>query len=283
MWNLREVHRPDDLKVALELLRRPDVRTVPLAGGTELVGRRDRTIEALVDLRNLGLDTIEAEDNVVRIGAMTTLQGIATSPLLQGLADGPLARTAHSSAASLIRNMATLGGTLIAAADTADLPPALLALDARVTLWAPDEQYLSLADFYASGGRVEGGLLTEIVVPMPPKGTGVAFHKVGRTPADQAIISVAALVTVEGGLCRKARLAVGGIGPRPARMVEVEKLLEGQALTEARLEEVAQAVKAHLEPRSDFLASAEYRREVAGVMARRALREAGERARAAAS
>ncbi|HID87219.1 MAG TPA: hypothetical protein EYP55_07545, partial [Anaerolineae bacterium] len=223
MWNLREIHRPKDLNIALELLRRPDVRTVPLAGGTELISRRDRTIEAVADLRDLGLDTIEAEDDVVCIGAMVTLQEMATSPTLRALADGLLARTARSSAASLIRNMATLGGTLIAAADTADLPPALLALDARVTLRTPNEQHLSLADFYAAGGRVEGGLLTEVVVPVPPRGTGAAFHKVGRTPADRAIVSVAALVTLEGGLCRKARLAVGGIGPRPARVVEAEK------------------------------------------------------------
>jgi probable selenate reductase FAD-binding subunit len=283
MWNLREIHRPDDLSVALELLRRPHVRTVPLAGGTELIGRRDRTVEAVVDLRDLGLDTIEAEGDVVRMGAMTTLQEMATSPLLRGLADGLLARTAHSSAASLIRNMATLGGTLIAAADTADLPPALLALDARVTIRTPDEQHLSLADFYAAGGGVEGGLLTEVVIPVPPRGTGVAFHKVGRTPADQAIVSVAVLVTVEGGLCRKVRLAVGGIGPKPARVAEAEKLLEGQELTEARLEEAVQVVKTCLEPQSDFLASAEYRREMAGVLTRRALREAWERARSAVS
>lgn len=286
---LSEYHRPQDLSQALELLARPEVCTVPLAGGTDLLGRRDRSIEAVVDLQNLGLAYIRESANTVRIGAMATLAHMALSPLLRELAGGLLARTAHSSAPGILRNQATLGGTLVAVAGSADLPPALLVLDAEVVLRTPDEHRLSLAEFYAQGGKTEQGeLLTEVRVPRPAEGTAngfgrlpgqtkfgtrTTFHKVGRTPSDSAIVCVAAALTLADGVCQKARLAVGGIGPVPVQLTGVAAALEGQALTEAQLDNAAQVARESVTPITDFRASGEYRREMVSVLVRRALRE----------
>lgn len=272
---LSEYHRPQNLSEALELLARCDVRTVPLAGGTNLIGQRDRTTEAVVDLQDLGLAYIREGADAVRIGAMTTLQQMTQSPLLYDLAGGLLARTARSSASSILRNQATLGGTLIAAAGSADLPPALLVLGAQVVLWTPDEHRLSLAEFYARGGQVEGGLLTEVRVPQPADGTRAVFHKVGRTPSDSAIVCVAAALTLADGVCQKARLAVGGIGPLPVQLTEIAGTLEGQVLNETHFGEAARATRESVSPISDFRASAEYRQEMVEVLVRRALRGLG--------
>jgi CO/xanthine dehydrogenase FAD-binding subunit len=183
----------------------------------------------------------------------------------------------------------------------------LLVLEAEVTLagmetcptWAPEPRRIPLAQLLAQG--TQGGLITEVVVPRPGEGTGLAFHKVGRTPSDSAIVSVAALLVMtegdggegdgrrspdralvvmgeglptepRGGLCRRARLAVGGIGPVPQRLLSVEALLEGQVLSQALIEQAARAVPAAgVAWPSDFRASAEYRREMAVVLATRAL------------
>src|SRR5690606_41271983 len=76
LYNLREYHRPRDLDEALRLLQRPEIRTVPLAGGTDLVGQRNPDVEAVVDLSELGLDTTHTEDGVPRLGAMARLATI---------------------------------------------------------------------------------------------------------------------------------------------------------------------------------------------------------------
>ncbi len=117
LLNLLEYHWAEDLDEALILLARTDTKTVPLAGGTYLLGHKDEEIQAVVDLRDLELAYIEEDarstngQTLVRIGAMTTLQTLADSPLLREIATGILARAAKASASSpLIRNSATLGG-----------------------------------------------------------------------------------------------------------------------------------------------------------------------------
>ncbi len=276
MRNLAEYHRPTALADALALLSRPEIRTVPLAGGTDLVGRADPSIQAVVDLRDLGLSYIREEDSLIRIGATTTLQTLAEAPLLYDLANGLIARTAHTSATSLMRNVATAVGTLISAPTTADLPPALLALDAILTLYTPEARQMSLAEFYESHLRplAEGGLITEIGVPRPPTGSGAAYHKVGRTPADAPILGVAAVLTVADGKCHHARIAVGGVQPGPFRLVEAERWLLGQPLNEQLIRQIADEIPALLDPQPDFRASRQYRQEVCGVLAQRALLEA---------
>src|SRR5579883_3100075 len=136
LLKLVEYHWPEHIDDALLLLGRLDTKTVPLAGGTYLLGLQDESIEAVVDLRDLDLSYISEDARGVHIGAMTTLQQMADDPLLKELAAGLLARAALLSASSrLIRNSATLGGTLGAGpASQADLLTALVALDAAVVV-----------------------------------------------------------------------------------------------------------------------------------------------------
>lgn len=276
MRNLAEYHRPTSLAEVLALLGRTEVRTVPLAGGTDLVGRASPAIQAVVDLRDLGLSYIREDGSLIRIGATTTLQELVNAPLLHDLASGLIARTAHTSATSLIRNMATIGGTLISAATTADLPPVLLALDAQLALYTPDPRQISLAHFYESypNPLAKGGLLTEITVARPAVGSGAAYHKVGRTPADAPILGVAVVLAIANGTCRHVSIAVGGIQPVPVRLVEAEQWLMGHQLDEQLIRQVTDELPALLDPQSDFRASRQYRKRVCAVLAQRALLEA---------
>jgi CO/xanthine dehydrogenase FAD-binding subunit len=132
LQKLVEYHWSEHIEDALLLLGRLDVKTVPLAGGTYLLGLNDDTIQAVVDLRDLDLAYISDDAKGLHLGAMTTLQTLADSPLLKEFASGLLAQSALVSASSrLIRNCATLGGTLGAGPTSqADLWTALVALDA---------------------------------------------------------------------------------------------------------------------------------------------------------
>src|SRR6266700_6564905 len=109
LLNLLEYHWAEDIDDALLLLARTEIKTVPLAGGTYLLGLQNDSIQAVVDLRELELAYISEDTRGVHIGAMTTLQNMVDTPILKNLAMGLLARAALASSSSrLIRNSATL-------------------------------------------------------------------------------------------------------------------------------------------------------------------------------
>src|SRR5947199_1927535 len=150
--NLLEYHWAEHIDEALMLLSRTDMKTVPLAGGTYLLGQKDDSIQAVVDLRDLELAYISEDDHGIHIGAMTTLQAMVDAAVLQNLASGLLARAAIASSFSrLVRNSATLGGTLGAGVHSqADLLTALTVLDAEVVLRSTSQTQVNL-----SGGTLE--------------------------------------------------------------------------------------------------------------------------------
>jgi CO/xanthine dehydrogenase FAD-binding subunit len=307
--NLLEYNWAEDLDEALILLARTDVKTVALAGGTYLLGRDDETIQAVVDLRDLELAYIEEDahngQGSVRIGAMTTLQAVAEAPLFREGAASVLSQAARASASSLlIRNSATLGGTLaLGAASQADLLDAEVVLRASsrsqvdltggsldrpgltlagVTVKGKQERRISFATLRAELRANE--LIIEIVLPRSAGWRGGAFLRVGRTPTDVALLNVAAVVEVRNEVYQHVRLALGGVNMEPVRLSTVERQLEGQqviageqsdsGLDVQRLAQALQAGMATFQPPSDFRASSGYRRVVGMNLAFRALEEA---------
>jgi carbon-monoxide dehydrogenase medium subunit len=263
-----EYYRPATLAEALALLRREKVRTVPLAGGTGLVPTLGRRAEAVVDLQDLGLDTLAVEGDHLRIGAMVRLQQLIEAPEA-----GPfLARAAHAEGPRNLRNAATIGGTVAGAAPSSELLIALLILDAEVSLRLPDPTTVSLDRFLDSPGQMlDGGLISAVTALAPAAAPLVAMERVARTPKDRPIVAVAARLERSGDLCSGACLALAGVASRPIRLPKVEDKLKGQPFNTELVELAATAVASAIEPASDFRASAEYRREMAVVLTRRAL------------
>lgn len=297
------------------LLGRTDVKTAALAGGTSLLGRTDETIQALVDLRDLELAYIEEDKRNgqpgLRIGAMTTLQTLVGSPLLREGAMNILSLAARASSSSLlIRNSATLGGTLALGAESqADLLTALAVLDVDVVLRSGSRTQLDLmggsldrpglalsgvtfkgkqerrVSFAAlSAERRANELIVEVALPRPASGRGSSFVRVGRTPTDVALLNAAAVVEVQDEVFRHVRLALGGVNMEPVRLTAVERHLEGQPVTTnnqsssgldvQRLAQTLQLGMATFQPPSDFRASSGYRRVVGMNLVYRVLEEA---------
>lgn len=311
LLNLLEYHWVEDIDDALLLLARTDTKTVPLAGGTYLLGLEDENIQAVVDLRDLELAYITEDAKGIHIGAMTTLQTMGDSPLLKDLVTGIVARASLASSFShLIRNSATLGGTLAAGvASQADLLTALAVMDAAAVLRSGSKSQINLSGGTAerpglalSGVTFKGKherqvacsalnserkpneLIIEVIIPRPAFGCAASFMRIGRTPTDVALLNAAALVEVNGGIYRRVRLALGGVNMEPVRMETVEKQLEGQtaaipgsannALDTQRIIEAIQAGMANFSPPGDFLASSGYRRVSGMSLAFRVLEEA---------
>lgn len=270
MWNLAEIQRPTTLAEAVRLLRRPNVKTAILAGGTTLVPQARRDVQSLVDLRNLKLAYIKHEGNTLRIGAATTLQDIVeSSDVLPALA-----QAARDSAPINVRNVATMGGVVASAGFGAPLPVALLALDAVLVIYSPEARQSPLAAFLAYREKLlrDGALITEVGIPLTD--ARIAFEKVARTPGDAPIVCAAARLRLDNGVARDVRVAVGGVGPLPLRLARAEQTLEGKPLTEPLIAQAAEAAAKEANPPSDFLASSEYRREMVKVLVKRTLVEA---------
>jgi aerobic carbon-monoxide dehydrogenase medium subunit len=269
MLNLREIHKPTTLAEALKLLQQPG--TVALAGGTQLIAGQTLDVRAVVDLSQLGLSYIRESSGVIAIGTTTTMADLAESPILRAVADGVIARAAHGSAASVLRNQETIAGTLIVEPDGL-LSVALLSLDAQALVLRKDTRSVALADFLSMREHLlMMALLTEITVPLTnPR---ASLQTVARTPADQPIVSVCAAFREDKGILRDVRIALGGVGPSAVRASAAENMLEGHAWSAVGLENVALAAAQGLSPRGDFRGSIEYRREMAIVLTRRALAE----------
>ena len=267
---LEEYHCPTDLPTALELLQRPGIVTRPLAGGTELVATADESIQAVVDLRRLGLDRVLVDGGWLRVGAMHSLEELAANHHGIEL----LATAARLTAARTVRHAATVGGVLAGRQAAGDLTVALLALGARITVHKESPRMIDLAEFLPHREEVlAGGLITEIAVALLPTGSRTSWQRVARTPRDRSIVSCAVAAGSD-----QVRIALGGVGPLPVRLAEVERLVRegagaGGAVTEAVAARAEAAARAAVTPPGDLRGSSEYRRHVAGVLVRRALLE----------
>ena len=194
----------------------------------------------------------------------------------------PLVAVAYSHVATpRIRNMATVGGGLAHGDPNQDPPPSLIALGASVVLSSanggerivPAEELF--VDYFETDVR-PGEIITGLVVPPAPNGAGTAYLKfLPRTADDYATVSVAAVVTSDdAGNCGDVRIVLGSVGLTPIRASAAEDTLRGQTLTDESIREAAATVQDAVDPLDDHRGSAEYKREMAEVFTRRAVRQA---------
>jgi carbon-monoxide dehydrogenase medium subunit len=280
---------PSTLADALALLAAHPEATL-LAGGTNVLvqlkeGRR--SVQTLLSLRRLPELHHMTHGDGVHIGAGVIMAQIA--------ADARIQRdyTALATAAALLgsvqtRNMATVGGNLCNASPSADTAPPLLVLDATAILAGPaGERQLPLRDFFVGPGKTAlaaGELLREIVLPAPAPRSGSAYVRhIPRAAMDISVAGVAAALALdEAGRIVTCRLALGAVAPIPLRVPAAEALLAGHEPGEALFAAAAELAQAAAQPLADVRASAEFRRHLVGVLARRALQAAFVSALAAA-
>lgn len=281
MINLREIHKPTTIQDAIKLLRQPG--TVALAGGTQLISARRKDVNAVVDLSALGLSYIRDKSGAVAVGATAPLADIAGSPMLRAAANGVVAQAAHRTAASVLRNQATTAGTLITEPNGI-FATTLLALDALVTCVGEKTMQVAIADFLAMLDHFTmGAIVTEIVIPAASLGKRAALETVARTPRDKPIVSVCAAARIENGAAHDVRIALGGVGWSAVMAGKAERELEGKrlrsvpeaerrGLRDSDIERFVELAAEDLSPRGDYRGSVEYRREMAVVLTRRAVR-----------
>ena len=266
---------PETVEAAVAALA-GDETARPLAGGQSLIPTmnfRLSTPGRLVDLRKIeSLRGIAVENGSIRVGAMTRHRELEThgaanaaNPLIGEVLDN----VAHIA----IRNRGTVGGSIAHADSAAELPCLLVASGGSVSAQGPDGSRDIAADelfrFHMTTTLAGSEILTEVRIPVLPPATGYAFEELARRRGDYALAGVCTLLTMEGSVCREARIAACGIGARPIRLAAAEGALRGRVVDEDARSEAGEAAKKYMTAPADTQASVAYRRDLLAALVRR--------------
>lgn len=271
---------------ALQLLTKHGEDAKLLAGGHSLIPTmklRLASPRTLIDLGTVaGLRGVRMDGNTLAIGALTVHTDVASAELVQKHLPG-LADAASVIGDLQVRNRGTIGGSIAHADPGADFPVILTALNASFVLQSTSGSRTVAADdffidFYTTAMNANE-VLTEIRVPLPTSGSGTAYVKLPHPASGYVVVSAGVLITRQAsGSCSLARVALGGLGSGPIRAVVTETELQGKLLTPEVIAAAAAKAAEETDPEGDTYASAEYKRHVATVYARRAIEAAVRRA-----
>lgn len=277
-----EYYVPESVTEACGLLAQFGSKATLIAGGTDILTKMKQEVmapEVLVSLKNLSqLTNINYETGKgIIIGSRATHNDLVNSPVLQEKYLS-ICEAAHHMANNQVRNRGTVGGNIVNAVPSADLPPILIALGAMVKLVGTGgERTLPLEDFSKGPGKTvikQDEILTEIVIP-DQSFTGSTYIKFGlRRSGALAVVGVAAAVVMDGDICKEARIVLGAVAPVPMRAKKAEEMLNGKTVTDELIEEIGVCTAGESKPISDIRGSAEYRRDMVRVFTKRALSKA---------
>lgn len=280
-----EYFTPSTVAEAIQLLKSEGDGAKILAGGQSLVAMmnfRAARPTALIDVNKIKeLDYIREERDDIVIGALTRERTIEVSPLVKEKC--PILAKAITHIGHLpIRFRGTIGGSLVHADPTAEIPVASVALGAKMKIAGlSGERVVDAGEFfltYLTSALEECEMLVEVRIPtFSQKTTAWSYVDISRRHGDFAIVAVASILAMDkGGVCKEARIALGGVAPTPIRVKDAETVLTGKKLTDKLIEEAAirAAESENVNPDSDYHATAEYRKAMAKVLTQRGLKEA---------
>jgi carbon-monoxide dehydrogenase medium subunit len=263
---------PDTLEDALVQLSAGGEGAKVLAGGHSLIPlmkERYAAPELLIDLRKIDrLRGISRDNGGFRIGAMTTHAAVSQASEL-----GVAAHAAGKIADQQVRNRGTIGGSLAHGDSASDMPAVLLACDGSVVAQGPNaEREIPAAELFQgflTTALNDNEIVTEVRLPAM-EGYDFAYQKFTRRSEDWAMVGVCALVKAEGGVIQDARVAFTNMAATPVRATAVEEALRGQSLD--AIPGASERAAEGTDPPGDLNATPDYKRHLARVLTRRALR-----------
>jgi carbon-monoxide dehydrogenase medium subunit len=267
---------------ALDLLTQYGEDAKLLAGGHSLIPAMKLRLASpryLIDLAQVhGLSGVRIDSEELAIGALTLHADIASSEVVRQRLPG-LAEAASVIGDVQVRNRGTIGGSVAHADPAADFPVILTALNASFAVQSlSGKRTIAADDFFVdffTTALTSNEVLTEIRIPLPPAGAGTAYAKLAHPASGYVVVSAGVLLSRDrSGRCQSARITLGGLTSGPLRAKSTEATLRGQPLLpDVIAAAVAQAAEG-ADPDGDTYASADYKRHMATVYARRAIEKA---------
>jgi aerobic carbon-monoxide dehydrogenase medium subunit len=279
-----EYERATSVDGAIAALQRHGPEARVIAGGHSLLPMMKLRLanpEVLIDINDLtDLSYIREEAGELLIGALTRHVELQESELLNR--HFPLFADAEEVIADpVVRNRGTIGGSLCQADAAEDLSAVCSAAKANVVIRGPEgERVVPMSDFHVGPFTTavgDGELLTEVRLPLRPGG-GSAHEKVERRAGDWAIAAASAVLWLDGDTIADAGLALAAVGPVTVDVTRAEELLRGQVPSDALFAKAGDIAAEDCRPVADGRGPVDYKRHLAGVLAKRALRKAAARA-----
>jgi len=279
---------PSTLADALKIMKAHGDKARPICGGTDLLIQMRagvRQPDFVVDIKRIK-EMRELKFNAksgLRLGAAVPCIDVAENPEMQRHYPG-LTEAAHLIGSLQIQNRASVGGNLCNGSPAADTTPALIALRARARIAGPrSEREVSVEEFVVSPGRTvlkPGELLVQLLIPAPaPHSSDAYLRLIPRNEMDIAVVGVGVSVTLSGDTVKAARIGLGAVAATPLLADKASESLIGKKLDDNALAAAARLASEKASPIDDMRGTAEYRNHVTGVLTRRALMIAAERAR----
>jgi CO/xanthine dehydrogenase FAD-binding subunit len=278
-----DYHSPQSRSEALELLAEHGDDAKILAGGQSLMPLMNMRLvrpSVVIDINGIGdLAHITPEqDGGLSVGALTRHRQIEQSSLVWERFP-LLAEAVPNIGHFQIRNRGTVGGSLAHADPAAEIPALSLTLDAEFVITKKgSERVVNADEFFVTHLTTilePDEMLTQVRFPSPPQPWQWGFQEVCRRAGDFALVGAVAMLQLDAnGVCQDGRITIFGASGTPLRISAAEGILQGSQVDADVRQQAAEAVSQALDPISDIHASAEYRKDVGGVMARRALEQA---------
>lgn len=275
-----QYHSAASVSEAVKLLNEFEDAKI-LAGGHSLLPMaklRFAEPAHLIDINGIDeLKGIRLDGDTIVIGAMTTETELLRSDLLKQQC--PLVTTMAAQIADpQIRNRGTIGGDIAHGDPGNDHPTGMIVMDAEFVIHGPDGERTEPANGFFMGtywtGLDEGELLTSIRIPAFSSTTGYGFHKLKRKAGDFAVAASAVVLRIEGGVIQHARIGLTNVSSKAERAEEAEKLLVGNAPSEALIDQAAKAVADACDPSDGLAGDEQYQTAMAVELTRRSLRDA---------
>jgi carbon-monoxide dehydrogenase medium subunit len=270
-------HRAGSLQEAVTMLSQLGDEAKVLAGGQSLIPLmklRFANPSHLVDLNFIsGTSYIKEENNTLRFGALTRHAEIEASPIAAKI---PILHDCAAGIADVqVRNRGTIGGSLAEADPSGDWATVLITLPTEVRcLGRTGERSLPLSDFIKDAYTTtlaHDELVREVVLKVPPKGSGGAYLAFKRSAPVYPTASAAVQLTMEGDICKDAAIALGCVGLTAIRPKEAEAALRGQLITDRTKSAAMEAARIAADPQTDMRGSADYKRTLAAALVKRAI------------
>lgn len=270
--------RPRQLHEVLTLLAAHGDEARLLAGGQTLLATLNMRLSEpalLIDMQAIGeLKGLSLEGQVLRIGAMVTHTEIETSALVAKHAPLLTAAAPHI-AHRAIRNLGTFGGSIAYGDPAAEWPACLLALGGVIVVRSlRGERRIAADDFFTGLYTTElapDEVIVACEIPAAPADQKMSFSELARRHGDYAVVGLAATAKVTDNTLSSVRLAWIGVGSTPMRSGNAEQTLDGQPLTLQTLSQAVDVLRSELAPIPDLTHSEAAKRQLAGVLLKRAL------------
>ncbi len=279
-----EYLEPKTIEEAAQYLAKHGEKARVIGGGTDLLVKMkmgELHPDILINLSRIPALRYLIEEKGFRLGALTSFRDLERSRVVKEKCTA-LFEAARSVSSVQIKTMGTVGGNLCHGSPAADSAPPLIVLGGKLKLIEDgSERTLRVEEFFVGPGETvlsPKELLVEIQIPELAGRMGSSFLKMGRVAADLSKVSVAVAMVREGDVCRDCRIALGAVAKTPLRTKKGEEILKGRKVTEALIERASQEVSEEIQPITDLRSTAWYRKEVAKVMTRDAIKLAWERA-----